>query len=282
MIRRILIIINPLTLFLLFNILSSNYVNTYEMINNIGSIAYVNIGSSHGRDGLNWENYSDSVNLGFGSQRMYYGLRLLESIEPHLDSSSTIIIPISVFSFCGRFEGPKQRYLGFISRNELNITLRDSILQTYFPYLGMNKNESLFMGLQSDNPFIENGVIEAMKHIEIAKSCNVIESEIVNLTESFIIKNNESRILFIVTPQYETYSSELLKYPEVSELVYSTVLQIVSEYGLEFYDYSNDLRFIQSTQLFRDSSHLNKEGSKKFTSILVDDLNNPERNKVRS
>lgn len=49
-----------------------------------------------------------------------------------------------------------------IVNNELNIPLKDSILQTYFPYLGMNKNESLFMGLQSDNPFIENGVSETM------------------------------------------------------------------------------------------------------------------------
>lgn len=283
MFRKILIIFNPVTLFLLFNIIIPREVSLYEKVTKLENIEYVNIGSSHGRDALNWEDfYLNSINLGFSSQRMYYGLRLLEPLTNSINNQTTIIIPISIFSFCGKYEGPKQRYLGLISRKELNISYEDYLLHLYFPYLGIDKNELLFyQNISQLNPFIENGVSEAKSHIELAKSCNVIDNDIVNLTREFIANNDESRIVFIITPYYKTYWSAISESPDVMESIYSTIIDIVSEYGLEFYDYSHDVRFVQSIELFRDSSHLNDEGSKKFTSIFVDDLNNSVSNAAR-
>jgi hypothetical protein len=266
-------VINPVTLFLVINVLSPREMSRYDIYSELNRIDYVNIGSSHAQSAFNYDNYSNSINLGFGSQRMYYGLKILEAIEDKLDSQSTIIIPISIFSFCGQFDGPSQRYLGFLSREELGITYEEELLERYFPYLGINRTELLFN--RSDNQildYLDNGNDRAIYHIERTYDCGVIDESILHRTESFIQRNIEKRIIFVITPYFESYWTPILVEGVVVNRIYDTVLQIVNEYGLEFYDYSNNTRFRNSTELFRDSDHMNGSGAIEFTQMFINQI----------
>ena len=273
MFRKILIIVNPVTLFLLFNIITPKEMSLYEKVMELEKIEYVNIGSSHGLRAFNYSYFDNSVNLGFGSQRMYYGLKVLESIEPLLDSSSTIIIPISVFSFCGFFDGPKQRYLGFLSREELGISLGEEILELHFPYLGINNTESIFYGQDEEViKFLDNGFERAKNHLSRAHKCNIIDESIVEQLRKFIERNSDKNIVFLITPYYRTYWDEILLEREIVERIYDIVNEIVDEYSLALFDYSEDERFKNNSELFRDSDHLNTDGAILFTKIVIDEL----------
>jgi hypothetical protein len=273
MLRRILMVINPVTLFLVINILSPREMSKYDIYSELNSIDYVNIGSSHARDAFNYDDYPNSINLGFGSQRMYYGLKILEAIEDKLDSQSTIIIPISIFSFCGQFDGPNQRYLGFLSREELGITYEEELLERYLPYLGINKTELLFnRSVNQILEFLDNGNDRAIFHIELTYDCGVIDESILQRTESFIQRNIEKRIIFVITPYFESYWTPILVEGVVVNRVYETVVQIVNEYGLEFYDYSSDSSFRKSNELFRDSDHMNGSGAVEFTKMFINQI----------
>jgi hypothetical protein len=266
-------VINPVTLFLVINILSPREMSKYDIYSELNSIDYVNIGSSHARDAFNYDDYPNSINLGFGSQRMYYGLKILEAIEDKLDSQSTIIIPISIFSFCGQFDGPNQRYLGFLSREELGITYEEELLERYLPYLGINKTELLFnRSVNQILEFLDNGNDRAIFHIELTYDCGVIDESILQRTESFIQRNIEKRIIFVITPYFESYWTPILVEGVVVNRVYETVVQIVNEYGLEFYDYSSDSSFRKSNELFRDSDHMNGSGAVEFTKMFINQI----------
>ena len=271
--KRILTIVNPVTLFLLFNILAPRETSLYTEYLSLDRIEYVNIGSSHGREAFNYEAYPNSINLGLASQRMHYGIMLLESIENKLDSNSTIIIPISIFSFCGEFSGPKQRYLGFLTREELNITFEEELLERYFPYFGINKTELLFN--QSNNviqEFNDYGIDRAKHHISRAYNCNIIEESVIERTRSFVERNVDKRIIFIITPYYESYWTPILEEGVVISRVKEMILFFVNEYNLEFYDYSIDSRFQTSSSLFRDSDHMNASGAVEFTKIFINQI----------
>jgi hypothetical protein len=273
MLRRILLVVNPVSLFLVLNIILPKSVSLYDQYNNINQIEYVNIGSSHAQLAFNYSDHPNSINLGIGNQRMYYGLMILESIEQRMDSQSTIIIPVSIFSFCGQYEGPKQRYLGFIPRDRLGISLEEEILAKYFPYLGINRTESLFYFTKNEvKDFNDNGLERAQFHISLAYECNIIDESIVQLARYFIQDNLDKRIIFMITPYLDSYWTPIQQEGMVLNSVVSTIKDLVDDYGLEFYDYSNDSRFNSSKEYFRDSDHMNEVGAKVFTEIFIDEI----------
>jgi len=81
MLRRILMVINPVTLFLVLNVLSQKEMSICDIYSELNRIDYVNIGSSHARDAFNYDDHPNSINLGFGAQRICHGLKILEAIE---------------------------------------------------------------------------------------------------------------------------------------------------------------------------------------------------------
>jgi hypothetical protein len=48
--------------------------------------------------------------------------------------------------------------------------------------------------------------------------------------------------------------------------------EIAENKNIKFYDYTNDKNFINYPKLFRDIAHLNNNGAKKFTKILITDI----------
>jgi hypothetical protein len=273
MLKRLLGIINPVTFFLLFNLISPREITLFEEYENLDNIEYVSVGSSHGGNSFDFENYPNSINLGLGSQRMHYGLKLLEAIDEKLDSQSTIIIPLSIFSFCGQYDGPPQRYLGFFTRQELNISFEEELLDRYFPYLGINNTRLLFNGLTYSSEFIDDGKNKAKAHLEMANECEIIDQTILLRVKSYIISNTDKRIILVITPYYNSYWRSVLEEEIVINKVYNTIFDIIDEFNLEFYDYSMDPEFYDSSEYFNDSDHLNVRGAKIFTDKFINEIN---------
>lgn len=273
MFRRILLVVNPVTLFLLINILASSQTSAYEEFTKLERIDYINVGSSHGERAFDYRGTSYSINLGFGSQRLFYGLRILESIEHKLTTNSVIIIPVSIFSFCGSFDGSKQRYLGFMSRNELGITYAEEVLYKHFSFLGINKTEAKFNKLlNQDTLFLDNGIDTAHYHLRLSQDCGVIDNNVIKQLNNFVSSNIDKRIIILITPYYKSYWDEILSEEKISLEFYNTIYQIVKEHSLEFLDYSSDVRFNTNDFYFSDSDHMNTIGALEFTKIVIEEL----------
>ena len=48
--------------------------------------------------------------------------------------------------------------------------------------------------------------------------------------------------------------------------------KIQKDTGVEYYDYSHDDRFMDDMNLFADSNHLSREGARKFTNIVMEEI----------
>lgn len=274
MIKKLILVINPVTLFLMFNIIAPKNLSPYDQFLQLDRVDYVNIGSSHGMNAFNYEDIPNSINLGFGSQRMHYGLKILNTIEDSLDSKSKVIIPVSIFSFCGQYDGPKKRYLGFIPNYELGISKDQEFINKYFPYIGIGNTEDLIGSFKKvNNEFNDNGFERANLNLNLAHDCGVVEKSIIDEIERFIFRNHEKRIIFVIPPYYFTYWEVIDNERKVLDETYKVIYYFTNQYNIEFYDYSTDDRFSNSKELFRDSDHLNTNGSIKFTRIILNDLN---------
>ena len=80
--------------------------------------------------------------------------------------------------------------------------------------------------------------------------------------------DNDITPILVTTPYLEYYSKW---WPdEVLEVIQKNINEVVNEFGIQYWDYSHDERFMYNTKLFSDSDHLNKAGRKLFTQIIID------------
>jgi hypothetical protein len=93
-----------------------------------------------------------------------------------------------------------------------------------------------------------------------------LDSVKIRIYESFIKDCITSKVkLFVVCSPY--YMKSVYK---DSSLIVGQ--EIAKKYNIGFYDYSNDTVFINNPQYFEDIFHLNDEGAKLFSNLLVDRL----------
>jgi len=67
-----------------------------------------------------------------------------------------------------------------------------------------------------------------------------------------------------------------LNYIEQSNYVAKT---IAKKYNLDFFDYSGDTLFLNNSEYFADISHLNDEGARKFSNLIINDIENAKLSK---
>ncbi len=70
-------------------------------------------------------------------------------------------------------------------------------------------------------------------------------------------------LLIVVSPKYGTSGSEVLQPIKV----------ICTEYDIPFVDYFSDKEFMSHKEWFKEPMHLNEEGSREYTSRLVENIN---------
>ncbi len=72
----------------------------------------------------------------------------------------------------------------------------------------------------------------------------------------------------IVTTSYLQEYSEV--FPEDVIIVFNeTIYEICDKYEVQYWDYTKDERFYNTPDFFRDTDHLNGNGSKEFTGLVM-------------
>ncbi len=266
-------------------------------------IQICNFGSSHGIYDFNYVDFDDKYecfNFGLPSQRLSYDFRLLKNYQNHIGKGTIVFIPISYFSLFGKdeieskeFLAKNKRYYRILPKElikEYDIVL--DVGMNYFLSLLVNPNDVIkaFIGQSSNfheerwkKKSMEVNVAEDAKnacarHLKLDKFDEngnrlVNQEEIEALRGMIGICHERGAIPILVTvPFLEEYLMEIRKDATFYSDFYSLVNKISKETGTEYYDYAFDKRFTTHYDWFINSDHLNREGAKNFTNILLHEI----------
>ncbi|QZY55489.1 hypothetical protein [Crassaminicella profunda] len=284
---------------------NSLYINTNyyksldytEKFNHVPEdIEVANLGSSHGMYGFDYTDFDvTGFNFGLYAQGFYYDYKILKQYAPKLRQGATIIIPISYFSFYQsyhdeKFEKFNKSYYRFLKPIYIkNIKLKDYITRSLFPLLGEGGNiRKVFEDIEYEpkeweiitwNKFNAEGIKEEGKKRAMHHMKDIIHPGKENKPETkrelkniinYCIENNYKPVL-VTLPFLKYYNDSFPD--EFYDEFYKEIKDIRNQYeGLDYRDYSHDKRFIEDIGLFVDSDHMNVNGRKKMTKIILEDL----------
>lgn len=266
-------------------------------------ITVCNFGSSHGRYGFNYEDVvgEDCFNFGLVSQSLSYDRRLFDCYEGNIAKGAVLFIPVSYFSFYGGeeqstdgFEEKNKRYYKILPTSMIkNYDKKTDIYTNYFPSLATDASNliKVLLGMSYDpNDEYWSQVstdIDLTADVEAAYKRHLIKNKldesgnrIVNQEEldslKYIINSCKEKgviPVLLTMPYLQEYTDEIKKNcPEFFGEFYSLINEISEETGVAYYDYAFDNRFINNYAWFANGDHLNKEGARHFTNILMDEV----------
>jgi len=149
------------------------------------------------------------------------------------------------------------------------------LLSSIYPY-----NSSILMILGGNSEYIKKRNIDQMgykplneiwnKPIQSLSNSSQYELDFkkIECYENFIIdcKNKGIRLFIIVSPSYIIRGH--------TEFTVSIAQKIAAKYNIKFYDYTNVTTFTSNASLFADPGHLNNNGAKLYTNIVIDKILN--------
>lgn len=271
------------------------------------SIDICNYGSSHGLYGFNYEDVENKgyscFNFALVSQYITYDYRIAIQYENRIHDGTIVFIPISYFSFFGKgeeaetdFDSKNKRYYTFLTPKLIKqYDFKTDIYTHYIPVLGTDTTvlANTFMGkgaTSEDNDYNwmlvatnidvnKNAEAECRRHIiknKIDDSGNrIFNSNELDALYSLIdfCKEKGAIPILITTPYLAEYTNEVKKTaPDFYDEFYSIVNTITKDTKIPYYDYAFDERFSNNYEWFMNTDHLNKEGARQFTNILMDEI----------
>lgn len=254
------------------------------------SVNIVNVGSSHGMLGIKYAD-EKGMNLALAAQNYYYDLELLKKYSPKIKKDALIIVPVSIFSFYNRdITSIDKNYIRLLEYNKVkNISKKDYFLEKYFS--GVFPVSRIWTGMKLLFSNSKNNKNSYITEAERKKWVNKIvkyhlglnedrgyskknaEADLVNLVE--YIKEKKWKFVLITTPFTYIYNDEIdsIDKNAYQERIYNNLNEIREKIGeFRYLDYSHDKRFSKNLEYFTDSDHLNEEGAKYFTKILLNDI----------
>lgn len=265
-----------------------------------GNIRICNFGSSHGKLGFNYVDYSDDLtcfNFALGSQRLSYDTRLLKYYKDLIEPNGVVYIVVSHHSFFGvpeeqeeQFKAKNVRYYDILPKELIKDYSRKEAFLIKFPVLTGYLSIFNTLAGKSINIEEEKWASETAERIDIGQSAYSAYSsyikqqqfdekgnrifnqeeikainEMINICESI-----GAEPILVTTPfleEYNKYVHELS--PDFYVDFYGLIDEIVDNKHVLYLDYSEDERFSDSYSLFMNADLLNKEGARKFTDILI-------------
>ncbi|HEX9060640.1 MAG TPA: DUF1574 family protein, partial [Clostridia bacterium] len=110
------------------------------------------------------------------------------------------------------------------------------------------------------------------KRIEFHNSCIKPENYEKNISymKEMIetLEKRKIKVVLITTPVYKTYSQNMS--PKYYEDMQNIIKKITDKYGIKYFNYINDSRFV--VEDFRNNDHLNPNGAVKFSKILNNEI----------
>ncbi len=266
-------------------------------------IQICNLGSSHGLRSFCYDNIDAKYtcfNFALTSQSLLYDEKILEYYKDNLAPNAVVFIPVSYFSLYGReeyleedFESKNQRYYNFLppylitNYDKLTGWLKDYPILTAYGrivavLLGSSKKPDLdawTTQTADDIDLQENVQASFSRHLITDKTDEngnrIINSDNVNALYNMIEICNKigARPVLLTTPFSKEYIEMIQQViPEFFQEFSEKMNEIVTNSGVEYYDYSHDTRFLNHHNLFMDGDHLNETGAKIFVDILIEEV----------
>lgn len=266
-------------------------------------ITVCNVGSSHGYYSFNYEGLQEEgescFNFAFSAQYPSYDLVMLQHFGKHLAPGCLVFIPLSDYLLFGGgleedddFAAINRRYYKIFSKEEIKrYDPWTDFLVNKMPVL--DAGADLLRGMEgklvldhsewdrtADDIDLEGDLQYSfdrhfVKGKRDEKGNLIYNQEEINAVYSMIslCKTKGWRPILITTPLLKEYSERALQDgKDQMEAFHRLVDQIAKETDTPYYDYSLDKRFVNDHSLFMDGDHLNRNGARIFTDILLKDV----------
>ena len=267
------------------------------------SLMICNFGSSHGLYGFNYQDITDvkCFNFSLEAQMFSYDERLFQCYEKNISPGAVCLIPVSYFSFFGcdetdteEFDSKNRRYYRILPKKLIkNYELKTDIYTNCFPSLlaggvrlietlaGRSENTDEINWSRRTSPEeAKADAAEACRRHLFTDKLDRDGNRIFNQKEAdalirLIDMCSEKGFtpILITTPFLREYTDEVMKQdPWFMNTFHEIVMEISEETGAAYYDYALDERFRDHYAWFMNSDHLNKEGARVFTGIVMEEI----------
>lgn len=268
------------------------------------TIQICNFGTSHGMLAFNYEDFEDEYacfNFGLSSQSLSYDYRLFQYYGDRIVEGAVVFIPVSYPSLFGIEESSKS---GFWSKNNRYYTiLPPSLIKEYnlmsdiyvrlFPalmtntgnliktLLGIKIKDTTWQGTAANIDIAADALRGFDEHVGDRATYydddgNRIENqEEIGALYALVRGCQEKGAIpvLITTPFLREYTATIKENaPDFYDHFYSVIDRVVRDTGVEYYDYAFDERFANEYSWLRDTTHLNKEGARNFTNIVMEEI----------
>lgn len=266
-------------------------------------IQICDFGASHSAYGFNYEDIDEKYrcfNFGLSSQSLSYDDRLFQYYEDHIEKETVVFIAVSYGSLFGlpetkqeAFALKNKRYYKILSSDfikEYDVWL--DFFMHYIPVLIAEPANiaSILAGKNSDldvNTRWQRDVIgmDLTAAAKITANNHIIDNKDVqgrrfrNQEEIDALYDLLERCkakgaipILITTPYLSEYTNEIKKDPTFYDEFYAIIDEVTSSTGVAYYDYAFDGRFVENYGWFQDPDHLNEEGARNFTNILMEEV----------
>ncbi|MGL5125824.1 MAG: hypothetical protein ACRC6U_07525 [Fusobacteriaceae bacterium] len=264
------------------------------------NLKIINLGSSHTEFGIIYPENIKGYNLGLSAQPLYYDYEILKKYSNKLEDNAIVIIPVSIFTFYhgNDFMKVNNRYYNFLDYNQIFKRNYNAYFSNLIFGFWKNKNSPKTIFNFFEKNFYEKKISLPKKiypkNTSVEDKQNQLEGKVrhhlAGITDSMIpqdpeiskkklleilnyIKANNLRPVFITTPQTWLYNSKMTE-SIYKERIYDQLknINIESKQEILYLDYSHDFRFEKNLEYFFDVDHLNENGAKLFTEIMLNDL----------
>jgi hypothetical protein len=149
----------------------------------------------------------------------------------------------------------------------MNLNLRTENIQDYGGYIPLGEGV-MNIGMVKTEPEIDT---QSSSDTKIAIQPD-IDTNMINSLKDFISICKEKRItLYIInSPVFHAVNEKKIYTSSDAKLA----LEIIHREGVKYFDYSFDSKFAGHLEWFKDKVHLNNDGAKIFTNLVVDRIIN--------
>ncbi len=253
-----------------------------------GDLDVINLGSSHGEFGFDYSEIEEvkGYNLGLRGQGHYFDFQILKKYSDRLAPGCVVIMPVSYYSLLHGVDAEQRaHYYGVLDYGSIpGHDAAEYIRFSMFPILSASFNVKylvkdkpvvdcdLFPGQGPDEDFYTaNGLFYYDLFCQLKRGGATNEENLKTLGEMIeYCRAKGFRPVLATTPFTDYYNYWYTK--EDRDEFYAAVGELIDRHDVTYMDYSRDPRFARALELYADSDHLNPEGRRVFTEIILGDL----------
>ncbi|WP_246942921.1 hypothetical protein [Bacillus pinisoli] len=245
----------------------------------------INLGASHSMYGYYFKPTGLShLDLALPAQTIEYDFKLLREYGKYLKPGGVVIVSISQITFANSETKNIGNYYKILDRNEIEpFRLLDYYSYLYVPGINSGSFNSALSGKlkkfrwDAHQPWANDGKNYSGRKYEKVEAQyreavenNNIERNMKQLKEIVDYCHEKGyQVILTMEPVHKSY----LEYFD-EEVMDRLVFQYLKDLKLDvpFLNYMSDSRFVNNKEFFIDPDHLNREGRKKYSWIVYEDL----------